>query len=601
MFLDTEGFAANNISENYDAKIFAVATLLSSYLLYNSVKIIDQADIDYLELLARRTQLFALRSQMSRSKWTNEVNKDLLSFPPLIWVVQDFAQETINGETPTQWLHRLMTTHSRENDLYEISLLDIFKSVDCHTLFLPAVKKRLLTDLSLAKEEDLTEEYKQERAQLIRKLKKEIVPKRKNQRPISGPELSALIEILVKAANDGSLADVPNRWDAFVNRLQQTATEDCLKFYETEMNVLLMEEYRNEPINERILNDWHLQTMEKATDLLEQLLHGLEEPLKKGLTKLQYSVAMSYTKTKDINEKKIKLKCSSVIEDLTLKSEIGFGQIEFPVVSSIFYLRAKDIRDTMVELCKTQLGPLISKEVLNSYVDSLTKLINNQAASAQLENNRRIEEFLMKVINECTENFVSTVNADYSNTEPRKPTFLEKAVIAADKQVKEYFEERSGNFTQEKFYQTHLLLLQETLNKKVDEISKENARLVLIYLDTNKNKFIEQFRLKTSSNYISLPVNTSDLENRLKRESETVFRDFDHFLGDFESYPIYSTVKDELKDSMFLLADQRHKENIDAFQREVSIPLDTAKKLILLSQDKYSTVFSFKRFVSFDL
>ena len=33
------GFAASNISETYDAKIFSVATLLSSYLIYNSVKV----------------------------------------------------------------------------------------------------------------------------------------------------------------------------------------------------------------------------------------------------------------------------------------------------------------------------------------------------------------------------------------------------------------------------------------------------------------------------------------------------------------------------------------------------------------------------------
>ncbi|KAK8756581.1 hypothetical protein V5799_000715 [Amblyomma americanum] len=58
IFLDTEGFAATNVSENYDAKIFAIATLISSHLIYNSVKIIDQAEIDYLELLARRTQAF---------------------------------------------------------------------------------------------------------------------------------------------------------------------------------------------------------------------------------------------------------------------------------------------------------------------------------------------------------------------------------------------------------------------------------------------------------------------------------------------------------------------------------------------------------------
>lgn len=37
--LPLEGFAASNISEVYDAKIFAVATILSSYLIYNSVKV----------------------------------------------------------------------------------------------------------------------------------------------------------------------------------------------------------------------------------------------------------------------------------------------------------------------------------------------------------------------------------------------------------------------------------------------------------------------------------------------------------------------------------------------------------------------------------
>ena len=46
------GFYASNVSENYDAKVFAVTSLLSSLLLYNSVKIIDQSAIDNLECVA---------------------------------------------------------------------------------------------------------------------------------------------------------------------------------------------------------------------------------------------------------------------------------------------------------------------------------------------------------------------------------------------------------------------------------------------------------------------------------------------------------------------------------------------------------------------
>src|SRR6218665_912883 len=125
LFLDTEGFAANNVSENYDAKIFAVASLLSSKLIYNSVKIIDQSDIDYLELLARRTQLFAHKSKMLPNKIIDGESPverdDLLKFPHLLWVIQDFVQDTGNEECKT-WLMRMLNTHTREEENYSISL-----------------------------------------------------------------------------------------------------------------------------------------------------------------------------------------------------------------------------------------------------------------------------------------------------------------------------------------------------------------------------------------------------------------------------------------------------------------------------------------------
>ena len=75
-----------------------------------------------------------------------------------------------------------------------------------------------------ATEEDLTEEYREERDKLMAKLKTGLVPKEKNGihsetltvievrcfagRPITGPELATLLEILVTAANEGSLAEV---------------------------------------------------------------------------------------------------------------------------------------------------------------------------------------------------------------------------------------------------------------------------------------------------------------------------------------------------------------------------------------------------------
>ena len=40
-------------------------------------------------------------------------------------VVQDFVQETADEETPTEWLHRIMETNSREQGDYDINLLGL--------------------------------------------------------------------------------------------------------------------------------------------------------------------------------------------------------------------------------------------------------------------------------------------------------------------------------------------------------------------------------------------------------------------------------------------------------------------------------------------
>ena len=41
----------------------------------------------------------------------------------LLQVVQDFVQQTADEETPTEWLHRIMETNSREEGDYDINLL----------------------------------------------------------------------------------------------------------------------------------------------------------------------------------------------------------------------------------------------------------------------------------------------------------------------------------------------------------------------------------------------------------------------------------------------------------------------------------------------
>ena len=75
------------------AQIFAIAALLSSHLVYNSVRIIDTAAVEYLELLARRARLFQTKAAFSSEGPRAGLDPSRpLAFPPLTWVVENFFQ-----------------------------------------------------------------------------------------------------------------------------------------------------------------------------------------------------------------------------------------------------------------------------------------------------------------------------------------------------------------------------------------------------------------------------------------------------------------------------------------------------------------------------
>lgn len=55
-------------TRDYDSKLFGVASLLSSTLLYNTVKLIDDHALDSLHLLAWQANLFSLKARLSEGK-----------------------------------------------------------------------------------------------------------------------------------------------------------------------------------------------------------------------------------------------------------------------------------------------------------------------------------------------------------------------------------------------------------------------------------------------------------------------------------------------------------------------------------------------------
>ena len=85
--IDTEGSNSVEKSATHDAKIFALAMLMSSYFIYNSVGAIDENSINDLSLTTQLSKNIAVAA--------DESSEHTLSYytPKFLWALRDFTLE----------------------------------------------------------------------------------------------------------------------------------------------------------------------------------------------------------------------------------------------------------------------------------------------------------------------------------------------------------------------------------------------------------------------------------------------------------------------------------------------------------------------------
>lgn len=220
VLMDTEGFFGTDVAESYDANIFAITALLSSHLVYNSIKLIDQSAVDYLELLAQRTRLFGLRSLLVESEKGTELTG---RFPPLTWVVEDFTQNLDNA-TPDSWLRGFLDAKRDANQPDGLS--SVFDEVYCETLFLPATSLTELQDLSRVKDESLTLEFTRGVRDLRGTLYSRLSSKKLFGSSMGPSQLVASLRFLIESSNRRKFPELPNYWGSWIRNLTESAKAD---------------------------------------------------------------------------------------------------------------------------------------------------------------------------------------------------------------------------------------------------------------------------------------------------------------------------------------------------------------------------------------
>ncbi|CEM24662.1 unnamed protein product [Vitrella brassicaformis CCMP3155] len=288
LFLDTEGFYGPNITADYDSKVFSVATLLSSEVVYNSVKLIDQNALDYLEFLTRRSQLFGVRAHT----FANSSVADLVeSLKPsgLTWVVQDFVQD-LNGRSSRRWLEELIDNRNREGKNGSIS--DLFSRVDCVTLPPPSGDASALSRLDQADEaafeRAFVEEMRQFRERLIADASR--FPKTKSEeRKMSGADLADLVKFLVAASRSEDAQPKPpsSLWDQYAQLQVSMTKNDMLRKYETEIMKAIN---GTRPLYDDEFDKQHERVRTSVMLVFWRLTKGLEQYSKDASDKLKADI-----------------------------------------------------------------------------------------------------------------------------------------------------------------------------------------------------------------------------------------------------------------------------------------------------------------------
>ena len=117
--VDTEGLNATDEEHNHDNKIFLLAILMSSLLIFNSVGAIDENSLNNLSLVLNLTKILQVRNNAT----DNDVEEMAEHFPGFLWVLRDFSlkleDEDGNLITSKKYLERSLTEQKGSSDQTE--------------------------------------------------------------------------------------------------------------------------------------------------------------------------------------------------------------------------------------------------------------------------------------------------------------------------------------------------------------------------------------------------------------------------------------------------------------------------------------------------
>ncbi|KAB2616099.1 guanylate-binding protein 5 [Pyrus ussuriensis x Pyrus communis] len=305
-YLDTEGFESVGKSNVYDDRIFALATVMSSVLVYNLPETIREADIARLSFAVELAEEFYGR-----------VKGQDVAFEPakLLWLIQrDFLQGKSVQQMVNEALLRVPNNDGNKNidmvNQIRDSLAIMGDNSTAFSLPQPHLERTKLCDM---KDGELDPMYVKKKEQLKQLVSSIIRPKIVQGKTLNGKEFVSFLEQILEALNKGEIPSTGSLVEVF----NKGILERCLKLYHERMEKLSL------PLVEQSVQEYHERSMEEVMKLFEDQHFGRHHA-KKSVEQLQEEVDKVFKNVVMANE----YQSSKLCEALYTRCEDKMDQLQ---------------------------------------------------------------------------------------------------------------------------------------------------------------------------------------------------------------------------------------------------------------------------------
>ncbi|XP_007641529.1 guanylate-binding protein 6 [Cricetulus griseus] len=245
VLLDTEGLGdVEKGDPKNDSWIFALAVLLSSTFVYNSMNTINHQALEHLHYVTELTDL--IRAKSSESPGGIKNSTEFVSFfPDFIWTVRDFTLELkLCGDSITedQYLENALKLIPGNNPRIQASNLPrecirhFFPKRKCFVFDRPTNDKELLQKIETVSEDQLDPKFQEQTSAFVSYIFNDAKIKTVREGiKVTGNRLGTLVTTYVDAINSGAVPCLDDAVTTLAQRENSAAVQKAADHYSEQM------------------------------------------------------------------------------------------------------------------------------------------------------------------------------------------------------------------------------------------------------------------------------------------------------------------------------------------------------------------------------